>query len=397
MVGISNALTARITILCPEIPYPPTHGGRTDRWNRIVALREMGAAVQVVLWERPYSEQSEAASALQRIGCNVIRISRRRRIRDYLFQRYPGRLYSYWPGGIAFETLYKQVEAFSPKAILSDGLDPMITAKELAAKLTIPLAYRSQNVEHLYMRFQLELARGPGRIPLMLVAPKLELAERELRRSVQLILDISEDDRSWWQDHGGAGRSVIVPPIWRFNKNSQGSQQVFNFDVAFTGGLFAPNSVEGLEWFADLVLPSLHTASACRPRVVFAGSKPTRLIQRLCRRHGITCAADPVSLEPFLFGSRVLINPVQHSSGVNIKMLEMLATNRPIVSTLQGVRGLPEVLRTMVDVCHTPDEFAKAIIHHLQHPRLEDIASRKALLESECGPSVLEPLIAIAH
>jgi len=231
----------------------------------------------------------------------------------------------------------------------------------------------------------------------MLAVPKLELAERELRRSAQLILDISEDDRSWWQDHGGADRSVIVPPIWRINKNSQGSQKVFNFDVAFTGGLFAPNSVEGLKWFAELVLPSLRAASACQLRVVFAGSKPTRLIRRLCSQCDITCSADPVSLEPFLFGSRVLINPVQHSSGVNIKMLEMLATNRPIVSTLQGVRGLPERLRTMVNVCHTPDEFAKAIIHHLQHPCLEDVVSRLALLESECGPSVLGPLIAIAR
>ena len=97
----------------------------------------------------------------------------------------------------------------------------MITARELVTRLTIPLAYRSHNVEHVYMRFQPELARGPRRIPLMLVVPKLELAERELRRSVQLILDISEDDRSWWLDHGGAGRSVIVPPIWRFNKNSR--------------------------------------------------------------------------------------------------------------------------------------------------------------------------------
>ena len=171
-----------------------------------------------------------------------------------------------------------------------------------------------------------------------------------------------------------------------------------SFDVAFTGGLFAPNSVEGLKWFAELVLPILRATSNCQLRVVFAGSKPTRLVRRLCRQFGITCAADQVSLEPFLFFSRVLINPVQHSSGVNVKMLEMLATNRPIVSTLQGVRGLPEWTRAMVDVCHTPEEFAKAIRHHIHHPRLEGGASRQALLESECGPSVLEPLaIAIAH
>jgi polysaccharide biosynthesis protein PslH len=392
----ASAAAARLTILCPEPPFPATHGARVDRWNRIFALREMGVGVQVILWSHSSADESEAARALELVGCEVVCLTRRRRMRDYLFRRYPGRLYSYCPRGNKMAVLYKQVEAFAPKAILSDGLDPCLIGRDLAVRLAVPLALRSHNIEHMYWRFQLGLSTGRELLASLLAVPKLELAEREMRRAAQLILDISEDDRDWWRNHGGAGRSVIVPPIWRPNTSGLLDLRAWDFDVAFTGNLFAPNNVEGLKWFAEQVLPSVRAGSGGPLRVVCAGSRPTRTVWRLCKRSGITCAADPDSLELFSYGSRVLINPVRHSSGVNVKMFEMLATSRPIVSTPEGIRGLPKRLRTFVDVCDTSDEFATAIIRHLQNPRLNDVTSRTALLQRACSPGALEPLVALA-
>ena len=102
----------------------------------------------------------------------------------------------------------------------------------------------------------------------------------------------------------------------------------------------------------------------------------------------------------FYSRARVVVNPLQQGSGVNLKMIEALASGRPVVATPAGDPGaagrrygriLPSVPR--------PEAFASGSdstsLRSEEHP--VDQAERAALMEQCFGPATLRPLILALH
>jgi hypothetical protein len=385
--------TIRCTILVPEPPYPDTHGGRADRWSRLRGLRLRGVHVQVVVWtDGKRALSREGRDALESIGCVVCGVARVRRARAYFVGGRPGRLDSFLPGRVALDQLLASVGDFDPDLILADGLDVSLPAQRLARAVGRPLVYRSHNVEHVYWRLQSRLAHGRDRLPFLLAAPGLRGAEIVLRSQADLVLDISDEDRDWWVTTGHPGQSRVMPPLWLDAPPDELDAHEPVLDISFTGGLSAPNNVDGLEWFCSSVLPHAERAVGRRLKLAFAGSAPSKKLFALCTRFSVGCVPDPKDLTPIRLASRVLVNPVRASSGVNIKMLGMLASGRPIVSTSAGARGLPAALRAEVAERDDPVEFAGAVADAIRRPVQSSIARREALLAQVCGLPSLDPI-----
>jgi hypothetical protein len=387
----------RCTILLSEAPYPPTHGGLLDCWNRLVALRRLGTQLQVVVWTDGAPLPSPARDIIRDLGCTLETVERTRRPLRFLLAQPPGRLDSFLPSARKLGTLVNSVTAFKPHLIVAETLDPCLPATLLSQSTGAALVYRSQNVEHLYWRFQRRLARGWAKLPFLLAEPGLEHAERSFRARADLVLDISMDDRDWWLQNGEKSLSIVMPPIWLPETSAQTLEHEPTCDVSFTGNLYAPNNVDALEWLLAEVTPRAEAQLKRRLRIVVAGAAPTRHVRELCRQHGIQCIASPQSLEEIRVRSRVLVNPVRHSSGINMKMLDMLASGRPIVSTLAGVRGLPAALCSEARVCSNAEDFAVAVATLVDSPTPRRTSERRELLERECGISALRSLLSFAE
>jgi glycosyltransferase involved in cell wall biosynthesis len=394
--GPEEGRAPRCTVLLPGVPYPATHGGEVDRWNRLVSLRRAGLAVQAVIWTSDGLIPPESLRALSDLGCSVVAVPRKRRPIRFLLGHPPGRLDSFRPTRHEWSSLRDQVLAFKPDLLLAESLEPSLPAQELVALAGARLVYRSQNVEHLYWQFQGRLARGFGKLPFLLAIPGLQRAEMDLREKADLVLDISEEDRNWWISRGHTHNSTVVPPIWLGDGDDDVETPELEFEVSFTGNLYTPNNVDGVVWFCEAILPRARTLIGRELRVVFAGSKPSDRLVRVAMAVGAKCIANPVSLGPIRASSGVLINPVRYSSGVNVKMLEMLASGRPIVSTSAGARGLPRALRETIIVCDDPEAFAGALVSATASAPRSQKAERRVLLERECGSAAMLPLLAFA-
>ena len=86
---------------------------------------------------------------------------------------------------------------------------------------------------------------------------------------------------------------------------------------------------------------------------------------------------DVPSVNPYLFGAKVLVNPVSIGSGVQLKMLDMLMTDVPIVTRSQGVRGLPPEVVSQFDVVDATEEFASAILRRLEAPAIDAVERQR--------------------
>jgi glycosyltransferase involved in cell wall biosynthesis len=301
------------------------------------------------------------------------------------------------PYGQAKRSLLSAVKTFAPQAIWLDGLWAGAFARNVAIRLRLPYFYRSHNIEHRYMARQASLASAPVyRLRLALTLLGLEAFEQRVVMGAAHVFDISVDDLAFWQSRGlPSGQwlapivRVQVPPPSAEDESSQ------RYDVVFVGNLHTPNNIEGLRWLFQEVWP-LVVAQRPAARALVAGSAPSDELRTLvAQTQGLELLADPADVWPLYRSARVLVNPARSGSGVNIKSVEMLQLDCPIVSTPTGVGGLPPSIQSQFMVADTPSAFASAVVSALAPTGgLFDKPSR-ALAREAFAPTAINDVIAV--
>ncbi|MGQ3051434.1 MAG: glycosyltransferase [Roseateles sp.] len=370
----------RIAVFAPDCPYPPNRGGRADVWRRLLALGQGGHELMLV---HLYEPAGPLAPTPQDLAAMDARLPRRF---AFPIKRSPWRALkqlagSPWvprhaatrvPEGDELRSLDAALDAFAPDLLLLEGPWFGQMVKRTARRLALPYAYRSHNIEHRYMLGQARAAQHwRDRIAWRLACIGLQRYEFDLMRGARLVLDISQEDRAFWAARGVAGRWLPPLPEQAFRDRPQA---VLPSDLLFLGNLSTPNNLQGLRWLVAEVLPLLR---ARRPELCLTvvGSRPSaELVAELQAAPGVRLMADQADVLPWLFGARVLVNPVATGSGVQLKTLDMLMTDAPIVSRAQGLSGLPESFAALLRIAETPAAFADEVWAALHAPADADPA-----------------------
>jgi glycosyltransferase involved in cell wall biosynthesis len=363
----------RLTVICNEPPYPPNNGGRSDAWHRLQAFKEKGVALQIITWQSERlgvlsADQIKAMKAVAedliicRIGFDIPSLLRR----IWNLRRYPSHVASRILNSPEYVSVLDAVRNFQPDAIWIDQIYGGVLAQQLSKSLQIPFFIRSQNIEHYYMNLQLSAVSGTVRkIALKLATLHLKKYEFELLQACNIFFDISEDDLAFWNKNGFKNGRWLPPIVSGINANFLFNEPI-KYDVAFLGNLNTPNNVEGIQWLLINVLPKLIER---RPniRIAIGGSNPGDTVKNLCAEsENVYLIENPESAFAFYSLSSVLVNPIFKGSGINIKSVEMLFTDKPIITTNLGLRGLPEDVKECFCIADTAEEMVIAIIDVLE-------------------------------
>jgi glycosyltransferase involved in cell wall biosynthesis len=162
----------------------------------------------------------------------------------------------------------------------------------------------------------------------------------------------------------------------------------------FTGVMDYWPNVQGVQWFADAVLPLIH-AELPQARFVIVGSKPSEAVQRLAQRPGIEVTGFVPDVREHLGNAAVCVVPLQIARGVQNKVLEAMAMGKAVVATaqsLEGIRATPgvEVLEGKAEA-----DFAAQVVSLLRAPgRAEEIgrAARACVEKNYSWAANLAPL-----
>lgn len=366
----------RMIVTTIDLPYPPNHGHKVDQYHRWKGFAERGWRLRLICWRSPNSPPTDAGhvAALGDIfeSIEVLPIAHdlgsfARRLA--LLPRYPSHVSSRIPRGDVLRRIEADAVAFAPHAIVNDGIYGGVIGNRLAARCGVPMILRGHNVEFRYFRQQAKAARdAKSRLVWTLAQVGLERWERRMTRDAAWSFQISADDADFWRGEGighlswaptvypGPAHGTIVPPDAR------------GFDVAYIGNMRLPNNLGGLRWFVEAVLPELRRL---RPGVTlcFAGANPSDEARALfATAPDITLVPDAPSVDGILSDARVLVNPILSGSGINVKSIDMLRYDAPIVTTRIGVQGFAPGLRDQFVVRDDPQGFAAAIVAALADP-----------------------------
>lgn len=390
----------RIVHLLHEFPFPPTSGIRCDMGRRLAAFAELGHQIFAVSWASAGTSETPDASRLAELDAMVLEShvlpigrgygSKLRRL--WHMRRHPSYVAARIPSADERARLIERITAFGPDVIWLEGVHPVWLALELQRVFQVPLLYRSHNIEHRYVAEQARLARS-RRLRLALTAGTwgLERMERALYGQAQAVYDISIDDLRWWQQQGFERGHWLAPQADRSIMDRMAADPTKRtIDLLFLGSLSSPNNVAGLFWFVNEIHP-LVKAQHPDIRVVVAGRRPGNELAELLKGAGIELVADPIDAAPLYAEARVMMNPILHGSGVNIKTVDMLASGRPVVTTAKGARGLPgEVVRTL-RIATSAQEFAKMVVGAVSGARAgEGGDDRRAMMDELFGTAAVE-------
>lgn len=351
-----------VLLVAPVLPYPPDRGGKADVWRRALALQKCGATVLLACPRADDDADQQAAEAAAREGIEL-----------FLFDRMPlGQAMGRWlssasaglplfsarrlPTDVDQQRLLERARERRVNVVVSEGPWLWPLAKAIGQALKCPLVYRSHNIEAAYMRRQRELERsGRTRLSMRVSFFGLDRFERHAIRNSDLLLDISADDLGHWRHP----RGLCLPPIPAPSVDAADAEKADG--VVFLGNLRAPNNLAGLRLLLDEVLPAVHREA---PGLQFhvVGSGPDAQTEQWIRSTGARLNKDVANPLAWLMGAGCIVNPVRDGSGVQLKTLDMLQTDRPVVTFAQGLRGLPPQVRETVHVIASKEEMTSAIL-----------------------------------
>lgn len=366
----------RIAWLTPELPYwPGGSGGSTRQFHLIRRLVELGHAVDVVSPVHP--DQQDGRGTLVAAGATLYGVDRPgSRIEEVL--RAVARRPSLAPRALTMPVQAWQVEIFwtrmraAAAAALAQGPDAILVEHDWAARWAedlpagVPLVNGLENLSWDYYARRAAAAGGPSGRLLAAEAERFRRFDRRVLDRFDLLLAMSEDDQR--ELRTVSDRPSAIVPNGVDVDALRASPLPGTPTVLFTGTFgYAPNA-EALRWLLSEIWPQV-VARLPEARLLVVGKGVPDEIAALASP-SVELAGWVPEMQPWFDRAQAVIVPMRSGGGTRLKVLDGLASGRPLVSTTMGVMGVDVRADEQVLLADGVESFADAVVQVLGDPAL---------------------------
>ena len=245
------------------------------------------------------------------------------------------------------------------------------------------------NVESALVRSMAALRSAPVRIALELEAKRLRRLEDAALRSFDAVAVVSETDRARLQSE--TARILVCPNGWDADELIPlGDEKI----VAFVGLLGWGPNVDAAVWLAKEVWPAVRDRVP-DAKLLLVGRDPSRRVLEL-RSETIEVTGSVPDVRPYLSRARVATAPLRAAGGSRLKILEALASGRPVVATSTGAEGLTDLVGSGIVVADSAAATVDALVALLQDRERAGALGRaghQAVRERYSWDTTLRPLL----
>lgn len=360
-----NRRTMRVLFVTPRFPGAAARGDQTRALQQLRHLAPRHAIT--LLTPDPAPAGSPAAHEIARL-CErvcVVPASRWRQAWRLASAPATGRplqcaLYDAWPAQHALATLLGALDfdlvhvQMARLAGLFERLSGLPRVLDLVDALSLNMERRGR------------LDRGPAAAVARREARRLAALEDRLCAAADAVAISAAPDRA----RLACGREVVVVPngvdpdeFPYVDARRDGARIVFGANLGYF-----PN-VDAALWFAREVLPRVrrHVPEA---RLQLVGARPARALQRLARADAAVELVGPVEhMHPWLARAAVAISPLRAGSGLQLKVLEAMASGTPLVASPASAAALEAEAGVHLEVADDAAGMAAAVVRVLRDRR----------------------------
>ncbi|MBX3000253.1 MAG: glycosyltransferase [Caldilineaceae bacterium] len=378
----------KILFLTPQLPYPPRQGTTLRNYHLIRHLAR-DHTIHLVTFIAP-GERLDSESPLHQLCERIETLPQPQRP---LWRRGVETITSPWPDmGLRLTTsrahrLIQGLIATQSYAIVQvEGIE--MAAYGWRALHAVPRAMRpafvfdDHNAEYLLQKraalVDLQIPRRwPAALYSLIQWQKLSRYERTICRAADAVLAVSDPDREALRRLHPKIEPVVVPN--GIDLSGYAATPFTSADdcptLVFTGKMDYRPNVDAVLWFAQAVLP-LVEAQVPEVRFQIVGMNPHSRLDALRDKPAITITGAVEDPRPYVQNAAVYVVPMRVGGGTRFKVLEAMASQKPIVSTSLGVEGIAVGDGEELLIADTPDHFAARIVELLHDQNGSGVQSR---------------------
>jgi glycosyltransferase involved in cell wall biosynthesis len=375
----------RVLWLSPELPFwPGGSGGSTRQHQLIVQLLARGHEVHVAA--PIHRSQRAGAERLRATGAVLHGVERpRSRVREVLDAvrarpavaldalRLP---LTAWQVEVFWTTLRERVAALlagaatRPDVILVEHDWAARWVHDLPGARGIPAVIGLENLSWGYHARRAAAATGaPARAFHDLEARRFARFDRRHLAGYDLLLAMSHDDRRELARLTSTPAAVI--PNGVDTTALAASPLPPDPVVLFTGTFGYPPNAEGLGWLLREVWPRIRTGAPAARLLVIGPGVPGPLAALAGPEVELPGFVE--RMQPWFDRARLVLVPILSGAGTRLKVLDGLASGRPVLSTTMGAEGVDARDGEEILIADGPQAFADAALRVLGDP---DLAQR---------------------
>ena len=227
---------------------------------------------------------------------------------------------------------------------------------------------------------------------------KLAAAETAIVNWADHSFAISEAEAAIFNERADAARDVDwwingVDSSY-FNPQGEFVGDAEPADVVFVGAMDYRANIDAVLFFVREVWPLVRKEKPDASFVI-VGANPTPEIQRLDGEAGVRVKGRVDDVRPWIAASTLSVAPLRIARGVQNKVLEAMAMEKPIVATTDAATGISCTNGEDLFIADEPGEFARAVLALLDAPaRRKEIgaAARQRILKDYDWGQVMKRL-----
>jgi sugar transferase (PEP-CTERM/EpsH1 system associated) len=130
--------------------------------------------------------------------------------------------------------------------------------------------------------------------------------------------------------------------------------------LVFTGAMDYWPNIDAVSWFAKEVLPEI-TRLAPKARFCIVGSNPSEAVKQLARLDRVEVIGRVEDIRPYLQFARAAVAPMRIARGIQNKVLEAMAMEKPVIVSDQGFEGITAEPGKELLLANTTKEYVSYI------------------------------------
>lgn len=135
--------------------------------------------------------------------------------------------------------------------------------------------------------------------------------------------------------------------------------------MVFTGAMDYWANADAVAWFAEEILPEIRVN---RPEAEFwiVGARPTPRVKALGEYPGVCVTGAVPDIRPYLQHANLVVAPLRIARGIQNKVLEAMAMNKPVVGTTAAFEGISTANNPTLRVADDAPAYARRCIECLR-------------------------------
>jgi sugar transferase (PEP-CTERM/EpsH1 system associated) len=389
----------KILYLCHRIPYPPNKGDKIRSFN---LLKELAKSYEVYLGcfiDDPFDRQYSSTLADYCV--------------DYCCPELP-KLWSKIKGLTAFLTgkpitlpfyANRELAAWVEQTVKQQQIDTVLIFSSSMAQYVDHPQYQSMcrvidfvDVDSDKWRQYAQKQHGIMSWVFNREHRLLQHYEQHYCEQFDHALFVSPDEADMFKSLMPAQLSNKIKPLLNgvdvvfFDPSQQlGTPEIALTDdyIVFTGAMDYWANVDAVVWFCDEVWP-LIIAKHPELKFLIVGGNPDPTVRALAQRANVTVTGRVHDVRPFIQQAKLVVAPLRIARGIQNKVLEAMAMDKPIVATAMAMEGINAPTSACLAQSDDASLFADAVLSMLTNAPAVD--SRQWVIANFTWQATLAPL-----